>query len=126
LSVPEGSTLTFAARLMDQNGEPYVVADAGLCGRDDTCSVTLSMALDCTRASPSPDASLQDAAPQPDATPAVPDATAPDVDAAYGATDGGTPDAASDGGVVDDGSVSLPDAAPSDAAADASDAADAG
>jgi hypothetical protein len=80
LSLAEGTSLTFEARLMDQNGSPYVVEDGGLCGPTDTCSVTLSLAQHCAGSSgggndasfppdaatlgpdPTPDAALSDAA----------------------------------------------------------------
>ncbi|HEX2882115.1 MAG TPA: hypothetical protein VHO25_21495 [Polyangiaceae bacterium] len=125
ITVPTGSSLTFTARLMDQNGEPYIVADGGLCGRDDTCSATLSLTPDCVGSTPDPDASVVDAALTPDATTTPADAGPAGVDA--GTPDASAPDAASaDSGDVDGGNPAFPDGGPSDGGTDASDAADAG
>jgi hypothetical protein len=129
LTVPAGSSLTFAARLMDQNGEPYIVADAGLCGREDACSVTLSLSDSCTGSS-AEDGGISDAAAEgngSDAAPEMPDATTLTDATSDGAVlDGSPPDGStsSDSGLSDSGPPNAPsDASPS---VDASDAADAG
>lgn len=128
LSVPAGSTLNFTARLMDQNGDEYVVADGGVCSHDDTCSVTLSLDQNCAGAPSEMDSSVpnDDAATGPDATtgmPSVPDSgvsdAAPDATPLADASpDGSVPDASTN--------PNTPDAALDDASLDASDAADGG
>jgi hypothetical protein len=130
LSVPDGSALTFTARLMDQYGTRYVVADGGLCGETDTCSVTLALADACS-GSASEDSGASDAATgsPSDAAIGLPDATTPGSGPDGAALDGALPDGStgSDSGLPDGGSPSSPsDASPNDADSDASDAADAG
>jgi hypothetical protein len=128
LNLANDSELTFTARLMDQSGNPYVVADGGLCGETDTCSITLSLTDACDGSSlqdggatdaqaSGPDATID----LPDATPAIPDqdAVAPD---GSPADDGGTDSGSSDSGLTGPGT----DAAVDDASVDSSDAADAG
>ncbi len=127
LSVPAGSTLSFTAKLMDQNGDEYVVADGGVCGHDDTCSVTLSLDQNCAGSPPNTDSSVpNDAATSPDATtglPSVPDSgvsdAAPDATPVADASlDSGSPDGSTNPNTAD--------AALDDASLDGSDAADGG
>jgi hypothetical protein len=129
LPVPDGSSLTFAARLMDQNGEPYVVADAGLCGREDTCSITLTLAQRCAGSAPQLDAGAGDASLMADAGAVPADASSGNVDASDTLLDAAAlADGALDANLPDGGgpAVVTTDAGPDDASADAGDAADAG
>jgi hypothetical protein len=125
----DGESLTFTARLMDQYGRAYVVADGGLCGREDSCSTTLSVAQHCEGSTPEPDGGLP--VPSDGGEPA--DAMTPDPEDATSAIDGAVSDAASladasapDAGPTDAGISDPADGAALDATADASDAADAG
>lgn len=128
LGVPDDSALTFSARLMDQYGNPYVVADGGLCGEADTCSITLSLADACSGSSLQDGGATDAQASGPDATIDLPDATSPipnqDAVAPDGAPsdDGGTDSGSSDSGLPGPST----DAAVNDASVDSGDAADAG
>ncbi len=123
LTLAEGSSLNFAARLMYQNGDAYVVADGGVCGHEDTCSVKLSLDQQCAGAPPEMDSSLpDDAAASPD-MPSVPDSGVLDAGPDAAPVADASPDSS-----VPDGSTTpnTPDAALGDASLDASDAADGG